>query len=426
MASIPLGHFAYRRQYAGAPEIRLENRFLEAAPSNLREQATLLTRAGSNPFDYYSSAPGPVTGNRANFDTPGLFNGDLFTVSGPNLYRKPTVGSKVQVEGLINGAGSPTHAYVKGIGYEHLFIADGLLLQYYDGGSQAAGTLTGTPTPGDIVQIGTTYYGWATDVTSNLADGTLTHPFLALSGGADDNLTTLVNLLNFDGVRGVDFSPTVPGPNPLVTGIANGGPPATSATITAVSEFVDGNSIATLVHTGSDIAFADPTLTGGGIQALHGVPVPDGQGVRALTQVSSFVLVSIANSQKFYWINPGETTIDPLNFAEKESQPDNIVDMLSIGDQAMIMGEASTENWYATGDSDAPLLPIEGRVFQRGVVPGTAVVVKDGVMLVGDDGVVYNIGMASGQTTSFGVNRISTHAIEERIRYQLRAEQGLP
>jgi hypothetical protein len=425
MVSIPLGHFAYKRQYAGAPEIRLENRFLEAAPSNLREQATLLTRSGSQLLDYFTSAPGPVTGNRANFDTPGLFDGDLFVVSGPNLYRKPTSTPKVQIEGIINGAGAPTHAYVKGIGYQHLFIADGLLLQYYDGGSQAHGTLTGTPTPGDIVQIGTTYYGWATDVTSNLADGTLAHPFLALSGGTDDNLTSLGNLLNFDGIRGVDFSPTVPGPNPLLGALANGGPPATSLLLTATSEFPDGNTIVTLVHTGSDINFANATLIGGGVQVLHGVAVPDGQGVRALTQVSSFVLVSIANSQKFYWINPGETTIDPLNFAEKESQPDNIVDMLCVGDQALIMGTGSTENWYATGDADAPLLPVEGRVFQRGVVPGTAVLVKDGVMLVGDDGVVYNIGYASGQTTGFGVNRISTHAIEERIRYQLRQEQGL-
>lgn len=425
MVQIPLGHFAYKRQYAGAPEIRLENRFLEAAPSNLREQATLLTRSGTNQLDYFPSAPGPVTGNRANFDTPGLFNGDLFTVNGPNLYRRPTSTPKVQIQGVINGAGNPTHAYVKGIGYQHLFIADGLLLQYYDGGSQATGSLTGAPVPGNIVRIGTTYYGWATDVTSNLADGTLAHPFLALSGGADDNLTTLANLLNFNGARGVDFSPTVPGPNPLVTATAVGGPPATSVLLTAVSEFTDGNTIATLVQSGGSLAWSHATLTGGGIQTLHGVAVPDGQGVRALTQVSSFVLVSIANSQKFYWINPGETTIDPLNFAEKESQPDNIVDMLSIGDQALIMGEGSTENWYVTGNSDAPLLPIEGRVFQRGVVPGTAVVVKDGVMLVGDDGVVYNIGYASGQTTGFGVNRISTHAIEERIRYQLRAEQGL-
>lgn len=421
MVTVPLGHFAYKRTYAGAPEIRLENRFLEAAPANAREQATLLTRSGTTVLDYCPSGDPP--GNRANWATPGLFNGNLFVVSGPNLYRRPTIAPKVHITGIINGAGFPTHTWAKGIGYERLFIADGLLLQYYGGGTQAHATLTGSPTAANVVQLGTTYYGWNASVADPLADGTAAHPFLALAGA--DNLTALANLLNFNGVRGVDFSATVPGPNPQVTAETFGGPPATSVVITAVSQFVDGNTIISVATGGGGVAFDTATLTGGGVHALHGVPVPDGQSVRALTEVSGYVLVSVGNSQKFYWIRPGEVTIDPLNFAEKESSPDNIVDMITVGDQALILGEKSTENWYVTGNDAAPLLPIEGRVFQRGIVPGTAVLVKDGVVLVGDDGVVYNIGYTYGAGTQFGVNRISTHSIEERIRIQLRAEQGL-
>ena len=119
--------------------------------------------------------------------------------------------------------------------------------------------------------------------------------------------------------------------------------------------------------------------------------------------------------------------IDPLDFASKESSPDPIIHMRAVGDQVMIMGAKSTENWYATGNLAAPFAPIEGRVYARGVVNGTPVVVDDGIILVGDDGRVYSIGYQPGDSTdtAWGVNRISNNGIEERVRYQIRRQQGL-
>jgi len=99
--------------------------------------------------------------------------------------------------------------------------------------------------------------------------------------------------------------------------------------------------------------------------------------------------------------------------------------MRATGDQVLIMGEASTENWYATGDLNAPFAPIEGRVYQRGAIDGTACAVADSVMLVGDDGVAYEIGYQYGTSADWGVHRISNHGIEERIRRQIRREAGL-
>lgn len=175
----------------------------------------------------------------------------------------------------------------------------------------------------------------------------------------------------------------------------------------------------------ANITFTTSTLSGGGIDALQNVPMPLGESALTLASVAGYVLVGVANSQKFYWINPGETTIDPLNFAEKESNPDNIVTMNTVGDQVLISGSGSTENWYATGDIAAPFAPIEGRVYARGAIKSTAVPIQDGVILVGNDGIVYQIGSSYGGGTQFGVNRISDHGIEERIRRQLRREQGL-
>ena len=118
-------------------------------------------------------------------------------------------------------------------------------------------------------------------------------------------------------------------------------------------------------------------------------------------------------------------TIDPTNFFSKESNPGTIVDMHTVGDQVLIAGEGSTENWYATGNFDLPFAPQEGRVYRRGVIEGTTVVVGDSLILVGDDGVVYEIGYQAGQASAWGVHRISTNGIEERIRTQMRRLQGL-
>lgn len=425
MVTIPLGVQAYKRKFAGEPEVKLVNRFLETNPTNLREKSALLTRAGSNPLTKFDGG-GPLAANRNQFNLPGLFNGDLFGVAGPNLYRYASDGTLTHIEGLINGSGFVTYGWMKGIGYEYLFIADGLLLQYYDGGTQATGVLTSSNTAvtNQIIQIGGVYYGWNAAVDTNAPNGTAAHPWLANPG--TDPIQAMANLINFDGVRGVDFSTALGGPNPAYSASANDSvPPATQLTITATSEYTDGNSISTTVVSGADLSWGHATLTGGGVHVLHGVEMPDGDAALALASLDGYVLVSVGNSQKFWWLEPGTTVINGLDFAEKESNPDNIVDMVTIGDQLLICGAASVESWYATGNSEAPWAPYEGRVYRRGVIEGTPTAVKDALILVGDDGVVYSIGYTYGDTSRYGVNRISTHAIEERIRTQLRREQGL-
>lgn len=418
---VPLGIGAYERAYAGEPQIRLENRFVERNPTNLREHIALLSRCGT--VDLASFAGGNIRGN---FSLNGLFSSDLFVVSGANLWRYNSAGTKTQINGIINGTGEPQIGWMKGIGYEYLFISDGLLLQFYNGGSHANGTLTLTPSaPPDIkntyiIDIGGVYHTWNANVNADpAADGTAAHPWIALLGATDsDSLANMAKLINFNGTRGVDFSSTLGGPNAAYSASST----ATTLVITSTSVYADGNTITTSVVSGAQVAWGGATLTGGGVHALSGVAVPDGVGIQSLTSVSGYVLASVANSQKFFWLNPGEVIIDPLNFAEKESHPDPIVDMLTASDQAIIMGEGSTENWYATGDLLAPFAPQEGRTYQQGVIEGTAAEVKadDSVILVGSDGVVYQIGYGGS-----GMERISNHGIEERIRTQLRREQGI-
>lgn len=427
MTTVPLGHSAYRRLASGAPEVRVENRYLETSPTNLREHAMILSRPGTSELAAFPQSPGFTAGKpmRGNFTKLGLFNSALFTVSGTYLYRYDTDNTRTLIVGDVHNNGFPVATWMKGIGYEFLFIADGLLLQFYAGPTPSTATLTLTGAiTNQVLDIGGTFYGWNVAVDTGAPDGSAAHPWLANPG--TDALLAMVNLLTFNGVPGVDFSTALGGPSATVTATVAGGPPATSMLVSSIATDGSGNLITTtLTGTGGVLAWSSATLINGGINALQGVAVPDGQAVKALASVSGYVLVSIANSQKFYWLNPGETVIDPLNFATKESNPDNIVDMNTVGDQVLINGGGSTENWYATGNLAAPFAPVEGRVYARGAVPGTVCPVQDGVILVGNDGVVYQVGSSYGSGTSYGVTRISDHGIEERVRRQLRREQGL-
>lgn len=422
MATIVLGVGAYERLYAKEPIIRLENRFLEANPTNLKEQTALLTRPGTSLLRNFGGGK-----YRRSFTEPGMFNGDLFTVNGKTLFRWSGSGTPTTIIGEIKNEGPPSITWVKGAGYQRLFIADGLLLQYYDGGTHATGLLTRTGTitaSNEVVQIGTTYYTFNDAVNAGTPDGSAANPWrVRLSG---DPLQNFEDTIMYNGTPGYTFSSALAGPNVAVTARATGGPPADQMQFEAVSEGADGNTIATVVTgTSPKLSFASATLVGGGVHALHGIAMPDGVGAKAVCSLKGYCLVAVAASQQFYWIEPGEVTIDPLNFANKESSPDNIQDIVRVGDNALIVGESSTESWYATGQLDAPFAPVAGRVYNRGALDGTVVVVKDSVILVGDDGVVYQIGYSSGGGADYGVSRISNHGIEERIRRQVRREKGL-
>lgn len=436
MTAVPLGRGAYERLYAGAPVVELLNRWLEANPTNLREGSSVLARPGTTQlidpldqgtFDGYGAM-------RGNYALSGLFSDSLFVVCGSNLYKIALDLTVTPIIGTIAGTGYPEVAWQAGAGYQRLWISDGVLLQYYGGTSAANGTLTltGTIVNGtDVFEVGGTYYTWGVSFSGSDA-GTVSNPFVVnpTSAAASlDPLNQLVLAITGTGSSGVDYSATIAGPNTQITAMNNSGViPATSVKIAALASGTGGNSITFTVTGGTALtASGTGTLANGGIEVLQGCTMPDGVTPGSITQVSSYVLVAKSNSQQFVWVNPGEVVIDPLNFASKESSPDPIVTMRAVGDQVMIMGSKSTENWYATGNLAAPFAPIEGRVYARGVINGTAVVVDDGITLVGDDGRVYSIGFQQGDTTdtAWGVNRISNNGIEERVRYQIRREDGL-
>lgn len=439
MTTLPLGMQAYTRRYAGEAEIRLINRYMESNPANLVEKNALISRPGSTVL-----ATGTTGLDRANFSKVGLFGGDLFSVIGTSLFRISAIETTPVTGTLANVSNGFVYAtWMKGIGYELLFLSDGQTLQFYSTRALgtltlAGGSITDVDAAGQKIKIGTVYYAWSANVDSGAPAGTLANPYRAKLGSAvadglgltgdQSSLSNMALLLNYAGVAGGDYSTAVPGASATVT--ATGPAIQTAPTtlkLTALADLAAGNAVTTTVPTGSFLTWGAATLTGGGNQALQTVT---GMGVGevpgSIENLSGSVLVGVAGTSKFYWINPGETVIDPLNFASKESSPDNISQMVSVGDQTIIMGDGSTENWYATGNFAAPFAPVSGRVYQRGTLAGTAVAVGDAVILVGNDLKVYSIGYGYGGSAAYGVHRISTHGIEERIRTQVRSLQGFP
>lgn len=110
---------------------------------------------------------------------------------------------------------------------------------------------------------------------------------------------------------------------------------------------------------------------------LTGVSIPDSQRVSSVTSLDNYFIVSIEETNKFYWIRPGETTIDPLNFESAERNPADIVAVKTIGDEMWSLGRATVEIFTDSGDTNAPFTRIAGRVYQIGCADRNSVVLTN-------------------------------------------------
>ena len=149
-----------------------------------------------------------------------------------------------------------------------------------------------------------------------------------------------------------------------------------------------------------------------GAGSFDAVVTPEDVGVISVGYIASYVVVIPAQGEgingRFFWIEPGEKTLDPLNFATAERAPDPVYSVVVFGDQFWLPGSSTTEVWYFTGVIDAPVARLQGVTFDRGTWEGTAIQVKESMVIVDRDGGVFQI--------AGGLNRISNPSIEERIR----------
>lgn len=412
---IPLANSDSRRSLAKQAIVPLVNRYYESDPVLTDDGASLLARPGGR--RWLAVGPGPI---RALYDAPGAFHDAVFAVSGDELHKVGANGA-LTLLGYITG--SATDAFVSmtatgniGADPEFLFIADGTILWVYLEDGYATGTLTasGAIASGNQVRIGAVYYQFTNaSVDAGTPAGTGANPWLVAMGG--DTATALSNLfhaINDTGVPGTDYSTALtPHPAALAYSVT-----ADSLHVRSQDFGITGNALVT-TETGANLAWGSGTLTGGGTPSLTQVPMPDDVGAISVGYIGSFVIVVPAQGEgingRFYWIEPGFTTVDPLNFATAERAPDPIYQVIVFGDRFWLPGQSTNEVWYLSGEEQAPMLRQQGILFDSGVWEGTAVQVRDSMILVDSGGRVFQV--------SGGIQQISTPQIEERVRAAINA-----
>lgn len=146
--------------------------------------------------------------------------------------------------------------------------------------------------------------------------------------------------------------------------------------------------------------------TGGDLLA---VDFPDEANVVKLVDTAGYFIALRQGTQQFYFsaVLDGSSW-GALDYASTENEPDPGRDAVVVNDTLAFLGSQTTEFWSKTGDADIPFAPIEGRVFQRGVIAtGCATRFDNSFAWIGNNGIVYIAGNVP--------ERISDAGIEERI-----------
>lgn len=411
MADIPLARSDYFRAVAKEARIRTRNRYFEANPVLTETQVALIARPGLRRWLYVGE--GPIRGI---YSQPGSFNDALFVVSGSEWWRVDKDGTKTLLQaGIQGGEASVSMAGTANIGEtpEFMFLADGAILYCYIENGFATGTISGSPANNDVVRVGSMYYKFTNaSVDAGTPDGTVGNPWLVALGLTDTlSWENLGAAFGAAGIAGTQYS-TVLTANEEIQVNSYG---ATSLGVRANAIGALGNSVVT-TETGSAIAWTSGTLTGGGAPSVTQVDTPDDVGIISIGYIASYVVCVPAQGQgingRFFWIDPGETVIDPLDFATAERAPDPIYNVVVFGDQFWLPGASTTEVWYFTGNEDSPVLRLQGVTFDRGTWEGTALQVKESMIIVDNDGGVFQI--------AGGLKRISRPDIEERVRKSIQ------
>ena len=192
---------------------------------------------------------------------------------------------------------------------------------------------------------------------------------------------------------------------------------SSNLTVTAIGTVV-GTNLVTMADNGTQIMIAaDPagyiynTATG----VFGQITDPDFPGASVVDYLDGYFVFIQPNSQRV-WVTAllDGTSIDPLDFASAEGDPDNIVGMIVDHREVWLFGNNSTEVWYNAGLTDFPLVRIQGAYNELGCAARFSVAkMNNQIYWLGKDfrgqGIVYVANGYQGQ-------RISTHAIEWQIQ----------
>ena len=142
---------------------------------------------------------------------------------------------------------------------------------------------------------------------------------------------------------------------------------------------------------------------------------PDFPGAVTVGYLDGYFVFNEPNSPRV-WVTAllDGLSVDPLDFASAEGDPDGLVSLIIDHREAWLFGTNSIEVWYDAGLPDFPLQRIQGAFNEIGcAAPYSVAKLDNGVFWLGSDargrGIVYRANGYTGQ-------RISTHAVEWQIQ----------
>lgn len=418
MTVLVVGKGDSRRGVARLPSVKLKNRFFEYNPILEETESALISRPGLK--KWLEIGDGPIY---KVYSEPGTFNDDLFVVSSNVLYRVSSDDATITELGELNSNLSNVEfaaAATIGDTPERLFIADGQYLWVYNDEGTAVATLTfsNTANVNDVIQINDVYYKFVSGVLAD-ADGTVSDPWqVQQAGDLQTQLLALYHAIRGSGGRpGFDYSENIE-ENPYVVPYGYTNP---ELKVAAKVYGEDGITSIAIAETGANMSWSGAYLEDATTPLLRRVATPDEVGVISVAHINQYIIVIPAQGEgkngKFYWIQPGETEIDPLDFATAERSPDAINQVVVFSNMFWLCGQSTTEPWIVVGDIDTPMQPFKGLLYDRGALEGCAVKVKDGLVIIDPNGSVFFI--------KEGIKLISRPDIAERIRLAIEAAEDL-
>ncbi|MES2904336.1 MAG: packaged DNA stabilization protein [Pseudomonadota bacterium] len=180
---------------------------------------------------------------------------------------------------------------------------------------------------------------------------------------------------------------------------------------------IAGNEMGAVAAAGMIASFYDGAV-------FSAIDFPDGQPVIKVFEQGGRFLFIPADGQDWYWTAPyadmldgsGEIIVDGLDFASAESEPDQLVDGLVIGDSPILGGRNTIEFWTKTGDLDLPYVPVEGRTFQKGVRATGCMALFDNTFgWVSPDNIVYIAGNVPQRISDAGVEELIAASVTCRV-----------
>ena len=152
-----------------------------------------------------------------------------------------------------------------------------------------------------------------------------------------------------------------------------------------------------------------------GTNVFEQIADPDFPGAVTVGYIDGYFVFNEPNSQKI-WVTSllDGLSVDPLEFASAEGNPDNVVAVFVDHREVWVFGTNSTEVWYDAGLLDFPLARIQGAFNELGCASPYSIAKMDNqIYWLGKDargqGMVFRASGYIGQ-------RVSTHAIEWQMQ----------